>query len=321
VDEEEIEEGGGPDRPLWPWLVAIGFVIAAVIAGFFVWNELSGAPQVPVNNYVGETQQAAEQQITAAGLHSHVNHVSNAHAGAGKVFKQDPAAGTKVDKGSTINLTVSTGPKKVSVPDVKGEQWSSAQQTLANLGLKPQKFSVPGNTAGQVTATDPPAGKSVPVGSTVRVNVMSGPAQGTVPGVVGLSIQDATAKLNDAGFKANPSYVDSNAPQGQVVSQTPAPGSTEAKGTSVAIKVSNGPPQVSVPDVVGQTSQQAVSALEAAGFQVNEQYTQTGPVGDNIVQSQNPAGNSQATRGSTVTIVIGQQSGPPPPGTTTTTTP
>src|SRR5262249_44319964 len=42
VEEEEYDEGG-PDRPLWPWLVAAGFVIAAVIAAFFVWHELSGS--------------------------------------------------------------------------------------------------------------------------------------------------------------------------------------------------------------------------------------------------------------------------------------
>ncbi|HEU5244879.1 MAG TPA: Stk1 family PASTA domain-containing Ser/Thr kinase, partial [Gaiellaceae bacterium] len=62
-EEEEYHEGG--DRPLWPWLVAIGFVIAAVIAGFFVWNELSSTPQVAVNHYVGETQASATQQIRA----------------------------------------------------------------------------------------------------------------------------------------------------------------------------------------------------------------------------------------------------------------
>src|SRR3989440_5585683 len=38
VEEEEYEEEGGQDRPLWPWLVAIGFVLAAIIAGFFVWQ-------------------------------------------------------------------------------------------------------------------------------------------------------------------------------------------------------------------------------------------------------------------------------------------
>jgi eukaryotic-like serine/threonine-protein kinase len=323
LDEEEIEEGGGPERPLWPWLVAIGFVIAAVVAGFFVWNELSSAPQVPVNRYVGEKQAQAEQQIKAAGLVPAVNKGSNSNPDfpSGVVFKQDPTAGSKVDKGSTVTITVSTGPKKVSVPDVKGQQWSAAQQTLVNAGFKPQKFSVPGNTKGLVTATNPPAGQSVPVGSTIRVNVMSGPVTAAVPSVVGLSIQEATSRLNAAGFKANPQYVNSTATKDQVLSQTPAPGSTEAKGTSVTLKVSNGPPQVTVPSVIGETSQEAVSQLEAAGFQVNEQYTQTGAVGDNIVQSQNPAGNAQALKGSTVTITIGQHSpGPPPPTTTTTTT-
>jgi eukaryotic-like serine/threonine-protein kinase len=319
VVEEEEEEGGGEDRPWWPWLVAIGFVIAAIVAGFFVWNELSGTPQVAVNHYVGETQATAEQQITAAGLHPKVNSGSNNTVPQGKVYKQDPGPGSKVDKGGTVTIWVSTGKKKVSVPDVKGQQWSVAQQTLTNAGLKPVEHLVPGNTKGLVTATDPPAGQSVRVGTTVHVNVMSGPALATVPSVVGLSIQDATAKLNAAGFNANPSYVDSTAPSGQVISQHPAPGSSEPKGSSVSISVSNGPPQVTVPDVVGYTSQQAVSALEAAGFQVSEQYTQTGAAGDNIVQRQNPAGNSQAPKGSTVTIVIGQHSpGPPPPPTTTT---
>jgi serine/threonine-protein kinase len=322
VEEEEYEEGGGQDRPLWPWLVAVGFVIAAIIAGFFVWQELSSTPQVVVNNYVGETQKNAEQQIHAANLHAAVNHVSNGKVDRGKVFKQDPEPGSKIDKNGTVTIWVSTGPPKVTVPDVKGQSWPTAQQTLVNAGLQPERHIVPGDTKDQVTATDPSAGESVPKGSKVRVNVMSGPATGTVPSVVGLSIQDATDKLNKFGFNPNPRFVNnSTAPQGQVISQTPAPGSTETKGTSVTLEVSNGPPQVTVPDVVGYTSQQAVQTLQAAGFQVQQQYTSTGADQDNIVQSQNPAGNSTATKGSSVTITIGQHSpGPPPPPTTTTTT-
>jgi serine/threonine-protein kinase len=317
VDEEEYQEGG--DRPLWPWLVAVGFVIAAVIAGFFVWNELTSTPQVPVNRYVGLPQAQAEQQIRAAGLVPSAQKHSNDSVPQGQVYKQDPAAGSKTDKGGTVTLWVSTGPPKVTMPDVKGEQWTQAQQTLANLGLNPKKYNVGGKTPGQVTATDPSAGTKVPKGSTVRVNVSTGPKIATVPSVVGLSIQDATSRLNTAGFNANPKFVDSTAPQGQVISQSPAPGSSEPEGTSVTVNVSNGPPMVTVPDVVGYTSQQAVQALEAAGFQVTQQYTQTGAAGDNIVQRQNPAGNSQAPKNSTVTIVIGQHSQGPPPTTTTTT--
>jgi eukaryotic-like serine/threonine-protein kinase len=322
TEEEEYEEGGGRDRPLWPWLVAAGFVIAAIVAGFFVWQQLSGAPQVTVKDYTHLTQASAEHQITAAGLHAQTNKGPNANVPQGKVFKQDPGAGSKIDKGGTVTIWVSTGPPKVTVPDVKGESWPTAQQTLVNAGLQPVRVIVPGKVKDQVVATDPGAGESVPKGTKVRVNVWSGPETGTVPGVVGLSLQEAIARLNQAGFNANPRYVNnSTAPQNQVISQSPVPGSTETKGTSVTLNVSNGPPQVTVPDVVGYTSQQAVQTLEAAGFQVSQQYTQTGAAGDNIVQSQNPPGNSQATKGTTVTIVIGQHTtGPPPPPTTTTTT-
>jgi eukaryotic-like serine/threonine-protein kinase len=322
VEEEEYAEEGGQDRPLWPWLVAIGFVLAAIIAGFFVWQELSGSKaQVPVNNYVNEPQKAAEQQIRAANLTPDVKKGPNERFKQGIVFKQDPPAGSKVDKGGTVTIWVSTGPPKVTVPDVKGQQWPAAQQALANAGLQPKEFIVPGDTKDQVTATDPPAGKSVPKGTTVRVNVMSGPAQATVPSVVGESINEATAKLHAAGFNVNPTFVDSNATQGQVVSQNPAPGTTETKGSTVNLNVSNGPPQVTVPDVVGYTSQQAVQTLQAAGFLVNQQYESTDASQENIVQSQNPAGNARATKGSTVTIVIGQHSPEPPPPPTTTTTP
>jgi serine/threonine-protein kinase len=142
-----------------------------------------------------------------------------------------------------------------------------------------------------------------------------------VPNVVGLSIQEAISRLSTAGFKANTQYVDSTAPKDQVVSQTPAYGTSEPKGSSVTVRVSNGPPLVTVPDVVGYTSQQAVQALEAAGFQVSQQYTSTDASQQNIVQSQSPAGGQSAAKNSQVTIVIGQHSPGPPTTTTTTTTP
>jgi eukaryotic-like serine/threonine-protein kinase len=314
LTEEEEEEH---KRPLWPWLAAAGFVIAALVAGFLVWHQLSAKPQVAVNQYVGKTQQSAEQQITAAGLHAQVNKGPNANVPQGKVFKQDPTAGTKVDKGGTVQIWVSTGPPKVVVPAVVGQQWTVAQQTLVNAGLQPVEHIVPGNTRGKVTATDPAAGEKAVKNSKVRVNVMSGPQTASVPSVVGDTIAEATAALHNAGFNPNPTYVDSNAPQGQVISQNPAPGTSEAKGTTVNLNVSNGPPMVTVPSVVGYTSQQAVQTLEAAGFQVSQQTISTDASQQNIVQSQNPDGGTRALKGSTVTIVIGQSS-PAPPGTTTT---
>ena len=209
----------------------------------------------------------------------------------------------------------------MDVPNVKGKSWPEAQQALSDLKLKPVERIVPGPTKGQVTATDPPAGESIPEGSTVKVNVMSGPVTKPVPNVVGESIDVATANLHAAGFNPNPTYVDSDAPQGQVIHQTPAPGTSAREGSNVALQVSNGPPKVDVPSVVGETAQQAVSSLESQGFQVNQQFVAVSdPTQDGIVQSQNPEGGQQATKGSTVTIEIGQSSPPPPTTSTTTTT-
>jgi eukaryotic-like serine/threonine-protein kinase len=317
-EEEEYEEPGGPERPIWPWLVAIGFVVAAVIAGFFVWNELSGsAKQVPVALYLNQPVAQAKRQINAAHLTPHVVHGSSERFKRGIVFKQDPSAGSHVDKGSTVTIWVSTGPPPVTVPDVKGKQWTDAQQTLIDAGLKPVEHIVNGPTKDQVSATDPPAGKSVPKGSTIRVNVWSGPAPSTVPSVVGETLSDAITALRNAGFNPNPTYVKSDAPQNQVIHQNPVPGTSEPKGTTVDLTVSSGPPQVSVPDVVGYTSQQALLTLQRAGFQVVQQpVSVSDPSQANVVQAQNPSGGDSATKGSTVTIEVGQLSQGPPPTTT-----
>jgi eukaryotic-like serine/threonine-protein kinase len=319
VEEEEYAEPGGPERPLWPWLLAAAFVIAAAIAGFFVYHELSGSKvKEPVGLYQGERTAQAVRQIKAAHLVPDVKKGPNEKYKKGIVYDQNPDAGSKVDKGGTVTIFVSTGPPPVPVPDVKGKQWPDAQQTLTNAGLQPVEVIVPGKTKGEVTATDPPAGKSVPKGSKVRVNVMSGPQQKSVPNVVGETAAQATTDLRNAGFNPNPTYVDSDAPQGQVIHQNPAPGTARPEGSSVAIEISNGPPQVSVPPVVGETTQQAVTDLEAAGFQVNQQPVSVSDASqDGIVQAQNPDGGSHATKGSTVTITVGQFS--PGPGTTTTT--
>ncbi len=322
VEDEEYEEHDEADRPIWPWLVAIGFVLAAIVAGFFVWHELSSStPQVAVSSYTGLPVAQARQQITNANLVAAVKKGPNTRYHHGIVFKQDPGPGSKVDKGGTVTIWESTGPPKVKVPTVKGQQWTQAQQTLLNAGLKPVEHFVPGKTKGVVTATDPGAGESVPKGSMVRVNVSSGPEVGTVPNVVGSTVAEATSALHTAGFNYSLTYVDNDATQGQIIHQDPAPNSSEPKGKTVDLQVSNGPPQVTVPSVVGETAQQAVGDLEAQGFVVNQQtIAVSDPSEQGIVQAQNPDGGTSATKGSTVTIEVGQHSPGPPPGTTTTTT-
>ena len=322
VVQREVVEEEDRHRPLWPWLVAALFVVAAAIAGIIVWHQLSGsAPQEPVGLYSDCVREGrAVHQITTAHLVPDVKREPSAKCKPGHVYDQDPAQGTTLPKGSTVTIWVSTGKPKVAIPsDLVGKTWPDAKAALIKLGLKPvEKIIKGGQTKDIVTATNPGPGEMVTVGDKVRVNVTAGPVISPVPSVVGETLNQAIADLRAAGFFVNPSYVDNNKPANTVVSQDPAPGEKKAAGTYVKVNVSNGPPQTTVPSVIGETSKQAEHDLKAAGFNVVKQYVSVSdPTQNDFVQSQTPAGNSQAPERSTVTIYIGQFDGTTTTATTT----
>ena len=93
---------------------------------------------------------------------------------------------------------------------------------------------------------------------------------------------------------------------GTVVLQDP-PGSSKAeRGGTVTLSVSKGPPQLFVPDVIGQAQADATTALQASGFTVNiTQQPVADPAQDGVVLSSDPAGNAQTAPGSTVTLTVG----------------
>ena len=312
VVHEEVVAEEDRDRPIWPWIVAALFVVAAAIAGVIVWNQLSGsAPQEPVGLYSDCVPVSrAVRQIRAAHLVPKVNKGTTLKCKPGHVYDQDPQEGS-LPRGGTVTIWVSTGKPKVEIPALAGKTWQDASKELKDLGLKPvEKIIKGGQTKDIVTGTDPGAGEMVTVGETVKVNVRAGPVIKPVPSVVGETLAQATADLHAAGFNVNPTFVDNNQPANTVVGQDPPGGKAEPQGTYVKVNVSNGPPQTTVPYVVNETSEQATHDLQAAGFKVVEQFvTVSDPSQENIVQSQNPAGNSQAPEHSSVTIYVGQFSG------------
>lgn len=99
----------------------------------------SGPSQVAVPPVVGQTQSAAEQQLSARGLESSATEEASDRP-AGEVISQSPDAGTRVDPGSTVELVVSTGPEPVDtvdVPNVVGLTRADAVAQITGLGLSP----------------------------------------------------------------------------------------------------------------------------------------------------------------------------------------
>lgn len=201
------------------------------------------AAQVNVPNVVGQDVNAATALLQNSQYRFTVttNNVANDTVPVGRVISQDPAAGQQAAQGSTVTLTVSTGKESVQVPDESNKTPVDAANDLGGLGFKVAQqneasSSVP---SGRVTRTDPPAGSSAPKGSTVTLFVSTGPAQSTVPSVVGLSQAAATAQLQGAGFQVNvvTAPVLDPTQDGIVQSQNPSAGSQANPGTTVTIVV------------------------------------------------------------------------------------
>jgi len=138
------------------------------------------APPVQVTvppGLTNTTQASATAILQSAGLTvTIVNKTSSAQKGT--VLSTNPTSGTKVDQGSAVTLTVSSGPANAIVPSLVGLSQAVAGQTLANAGLVVGNVTSVSSTQyqpGQVVSSNPGTGASVPPGSAVDIAVSTGP--------------------------------------------------------------------------------------------------------------------------------------------------
>jgi eukaryotic-like serine/threonine-protein kinase len=299
-------------RPIWPWVAALLFVIGAAIGGWFVYEQVSDKlasnKVIPVNYYVGMREANARAKITQDGFTPVVNTHASRKTPAGFVFKQDPVQSTRVHKGDPVKIWVSTGVPKVEVPPLVGEQSTDAVSALNDAHLKAAVLQVPSSKpTGEVTAQDPPAGSKQPEGTIVHFNVSKGPTPVSVPTVVGQPLATATSVLRALGFKVSPTFVDSNEPANNVISQDPSTGQSAGKGSTVSVTVSNGPKTSTVPDVTSLDLGSAEQSLHDSGFNPRVIYQDsTDPSNDGLVLAQDPFGGAQLKPGSSVTLTVGR---------------
>jgi serine/threonine-protein kinase len=199
------------------------------------------------------------------------------------------------------------------MPAVLGEPQATAVQTLEHDGfvvnLK-QDFS-PSVPKGAVISTDPGPGARVRKNTDVTVDVSKGAQRPTVPALAGKSVDAAKAALQQAGLTVGNQLQqgDPTVPAGSVIGSSPGAGSQVAPNTSVDLLVSTGPQPVDLPDVTGESVDQATADLQAKGFQVKLDPNQVFSDQDaGTVAAQNPAAG-QSQQGVTVTLTIskGQQ--------------
>jgi eukaryotic-like serine/threonine-protein kinase len=216
----------------------------------------------------------------------------------GHVAEVQPAAGTEVNTGSTVEVRMSKGKRPVTVPGVKGQERERAKKTLEKAGLQVAEETEEFNKdipAGQAIRTDPKEGEEVESDTEVTL-VLSNAIE--VPDVKGLSIDDARKTLREAGL--NPvdgaPVEDSSEDSGDVAEQSPGAGERvdPSKNTDVEIREST---SQRVPWVLGLKAQRARQKLEDAGFEVEIKGDPNG-----LVLSQSPGPSVRSHRGAVVTL-------------------
>ena len=304
-------------RKRWvPWLLVGLLLAAAILAGWWVYNQiqdqLEAAEPVGVPNVVGIERDLAIAQIEDAELEAEVEEQASTEVEQGIVIEQSPPAGSRIAKGDTVTIVVSTGPNEVEIPALAGRTYGEAAAALEELGLQPRRVDVFSSQrpVGVVASLDPKAGTLVDEGSVVTVRVSKGSQLIPVPDVLDQSEDSARAELETAGFEVQVVEAPSSStPAGLVSAQNPDPGVEAARGSTVQITISTGPEMVRVPAVEGMEEADAQDALEAEDFAVEVEcvvVVDPGQVG--IVQDTDPEANTLVESGSTVTIKVGQAS-------------
>jgi serine/threonine-protein kinase len=192
------------------------------------------------------------------------------------------------------------------VPRVTGKQLVEARAIMERAGFDVQTERVQSaQPFDQVLDQDPNAGEEAEAGSKVTLEVSGGPGEVLVPAVDGLTEVEAVKELHKAGLEVttDPEFSD-KVKKGNAIRTVPKEGSSITKGTRVRLLVSQGPEQVTVPDVTGLSRESAEARLRDAKLAsaVDEQASDAVPKGDVI--SQSPGAGAEVARDSTVTIVV-----------------
>jgi eukaryotic-like serine/threonine-protein kinase len=204
---------------------------------------VSQGPQpVAVPDLVTRTLNDATAELARRGLRLEIGErVTSDNIAPDVVASQNPPPGSSVDPGSTVTVMVSSGPETIGLPDVRGRNAGEATEALQSAGLVARiDYAVDQSvTSGTVLEQNPAPASQVRKGSVVELSVG---VPGNVPDVSGLSLEQATAALLDAGYKLAPADYGADGEAGKVVRSEPEAGAQLRPGETVLLHIAGPAP-------------------------------------------------------------------------------
>ena len=303
-DDEEYAEydESSPRKRAWVRFL-VGTLIAALLffsvgSVLYYQNKLNEVPQVPVPAVVNVSRDDAENQLRNLGFVLEYRQGYSDNVKKGDVISVEPGVGSKVNKGSTVVVTVSNGPEKVKLPDnLQGQSEAYVRNALKDLGLVDgrvstvESASVPAGMVVELSpekgSTDDKGAQTVEAGSTVNIVLSSGKVK--VPSLVGLTKDQAIAALTaqDVLLNTNIETVQTNErPAGTVISQSSAAGTLVAQNSTVTIRVAATPTQTTAP---------TTAATQPAATTGNQNQQRSTAANQQATQPAATTGNQNAT--------------------------
>ncbi|MGQ4600514.1 Stk1 family PASTA domain-containing Ser/Thr kinase [Nocardia sp. R6R-6] len=285
-------------RTVWVWVAIVAVLTLLVgIGGWWLgFGRYSAIPPV-----AGLSTDKAIATLQDAGFETEVRQRASDTIPVGGVVGSDPSAGSKVTKGSTVAVMVSSG--KPKVPDVQpGAQVPRVNQLIRDGGLQPVDAGEESSTApkGTLARVEPKPGTVLPLGAQVKVFRSKGSQPVRVPDVRGRPSAEAVQILTAAGItvRENRNQFDRGVEADHAIGTDPAAGATIQSGDGVVLLVSNA---LKMPSLLGATVGDARTRLEKLGLQV--QVSQLTRSDSSVIISQTPAIGANVEPGSTVSLV------------------
>ena len=287
--------------------VALILAVALGVGGW--WTLVGPGSRVVVPSTVGGSYEEAVGSFTPLGLTAVILEKRfDEEIAKGKIIESVPPGGGKVDAGGSVELIISKGPERYTIPTITGLTPEAAQVTITKFPLIVGTVTEVYNSEipkGFVISTSPSSGSSVKRDTPVNLIVSKGIEQVALASYVGKSGEQALNELTEAGFDVESGYAFSETtPELAVVSQNPAGGATANKGSKVSILISKGPRYTFIPKtIITMEANAGKAVLESLGLKVK--VISIGNAKKKVIKKVSPAVNTKVLRGSLVTITVG----------------
>lgn len=227
-------------RSVWPWILVVVLILALAGGAYAISSNFgsAGTDLVVVPGVMGLSEAEARQKLEAAGFDfKNAGDQPSADVKAGDVARQDPEESTKLAKGTSVSVWLSSGKGRVTVPNVVGMNQDAAVALIEGMKLVAKVEEVDSTlTGGTVVDQNPKEGTDAQPGSTVIISISNAPTMVIVPAVVGLSPEQATAMLATYSLRARIVLRETrDYPPNLIIGQSPTAGVEVEKNSYVDI--------------------------------------------------------------------------------------